>query len=53
MNLVSFRVPLGFVCGFPIGHGGELYGGSMFIPSAATDTKQGKCITLHLTILAA
>lgn len=32
------------MCGFPIGHGGELYGGSMFIPSAATDTKQGRAI---------
>jgi hypothetical protein len=38
------RVPLGFVCGYPVGNGGELYGGSMFIKSAATDTLQGKAI---------
>ena len=39
-----FRVPLGFVCGYPVGNGGELYGGSMFIKSAAMDTLQGKAI---------
>ena len=38
------RVPLGFVCGYPVGNGGELYGGSMFIKSAATDTLQGRAI---------
>ncbi len=38
------RVPLGFVCGYPVGAGGELYGGSMFLPSAASDTLQGKAI---------
>ena len=52
MNLVSTfccssfrsnRVPLGFVCGFPLNQG-ELYGGSMFARSAAPDTLQGKAI---------
>ena len=38
------RVPLGFVCGYPVGIGGELYGGSMFIKSAASYTDQGKAI---------
>lgn len=38
------RVPLGFVCGYPVGTGGELYGGSMFMKSAASDTLQGKAI---------
>jgi len=33
------RVPLGFVCGYPVGNGGELYGGSMFSKSASTDTQ--------------
>ncbi|KAL7532626.1 hypothetical protein ACHAXR_004741, partial [Thalassiosira sp. AJA248-18] len=37
-------VPLGFICGYPVGAGGELYGGSMFHPSAATDTPQGSAI---------
>ena len=37
------QVPLGFVCGYPLA-GGELYGGSMFIKSAANDTLQGKAI---------
>jgi hypothetical protein len=32
------------VCGYPVGGGGELYGGSMFIKSAANDTLQGKAI---------
>ena len=41
---VGCRVPLGFVCGYPVGNGGELYGGSMFIKSAASDTAQGKAI---------
>ena len=40
----SHRVPLGFVCGYPVGNGGEQYGGSMFIKSAAADTLQGKAI---------
>jgi hypothetical protein len=40
----THRVPLGFVCGYPVGIGGELYGGSMFHPSAATDTLQGRAI---------
>lgn len=35
------RVPLGFVCGYPL-QGGELYGGSMFARSAAADTRQGQ-----------
>lgn len=35
---------MGFVCGYPVGNGGELYGGSMFIKSAATDTLQGRAI---------
>ena len=38
-----FSVPLGFVCGYPVS-GGELYGGSMFIASAANDTLQGRAI---------
>jgi hypothetical protein len=40
------RVPLGFVCGYPLSGrtGGELYGGSMFARSAAMDTSQGKAI---------
>lgn len=37
-------MPLGFVCGYPVGPGGELYGGSMFVGSAATDTLQGRAI---------
>lgn len=41
--LSLFRVPLGFVCGYPL-QGGELYGGSMFIKSAAHDTLQGRAI---------
>lgn len=44
INHLIYRVPLGFICGYPVGIGGELYGGSMFIPSAATDTLQGKAI---------
>ena len=34
---------MGFVCGFPLNQG-ELYGGSMFVRSAAPDTLQGKAI---------
>lgn len=41
---VNDRVPLGFICGYPLA-GGEQYGGSMFARSAATDTLQGKAIT--------
>ncbi len=38
-------VPLGYVCGYPLGRsGGELYGGSMFIKSAANDQPQGQAI---------
>jgi len=37
------RVPLGFVCGYPL-QGGELYGGSMFARSAAADTQQGQAM---------
>jgi len=44
LHCASFRVPLGFVCGYPVGSGGELYGGSMFVESAATDTLQGRAI---------
>jgi len=43
-SAIPGRVPLGFVCGYPVGAGGELYGGSMFLPSAASDTLQGKAI---------
>jgi len=43
-SAIPGRVPLGFVCGHPVGVGGELYGGSMFIKSAANDTFQGKAI---------
>jgi hypothetical protein len=44
--LLLARVPLGFVCGYPLSGrtGGELYGGSMFARSAAMDTSQGKAI---------
>ena len=41
--LYNDRVPLGFVCGYPLS-GGELYGGSMYISSAATDTLQGRAM---------
>jgi hypothetical protein len=37
------RVPLGFICGYPLPQG-ELYGGSMFVKSAAGDTLQGQAI---------
>ncbi|KAL7476121.1 hypothetical protein ACHAW6_002000 [Cyclotella cf. meneghiniana] len=37
------RVPLGFICGYPLPTG-ELYSGSMFHPSAANDTLQGQAI---------
>lgn len=38
--LVSLaRVPLGFICGYPVDNSGEQYGGSMFIKSAAADRK--------------
>jgi hypothetical protein len=42
----SLRVPLGFVCGYPLSGrtGGELYGGSMFARSAASDTLQGRAM---------
>jgi len=43
-SAIPDRVPLGFICGYPVGAGGELYGGSMFLPSAATDTPQGRAI---------
>lgn len=43
-SAIPGRVPLGFVCGYPVGSGGELYGGSMFAKSAATDTLQGRAI---------
>lgn len=43
-SAIPDRVPLGFVCGYPVGAGGELYGGEMFIKSAANDTLQGKAI---------
>ena len=33
------RVPLGFVCGYPVGIGGEMYGGSMFARSNSTETQ--------------
>lgn len=44
-SAIPHRVPLGFICGYPVRtHQGELYGGSMFLPSAATDTLQGRAI---------
>jgi hypothetical protein len=43
-NAIIKRVPLGFICGYPLSAGGELYGGSMFIASAANDTLQGRAI---------
>lgn len=42
-SAIPKRVPLGFVCGYPL-QGGELYGGSMFMKSAANDQRQGKAI---------
>ena len=42
--MIPDRVPLGFVCGYPTNGKGELYGGSMFMPSAANDTPQSKAI---------
>jgi len=39
------RVPLGFVCGYPMKNGrGEMYTGDMFIKSAASTTLHGKAI---------
>lgn len=39
------EVPLGYVCGYPLGRsGGELYGGSMFCKSAANEMPQGLAI---------
>lgn len=43
-SVIPRRVPLGFVCGYPLPGNGELYGGSMFTRSAAMDTLQGKAI---------
>lgn len=43
-SAIPGRVPLGFICGYPLAAGGELYGGSMFIASAANDTLQGRAI---------
>lgn len=43
ISIHSPRVPLGFVCGYPL-QGGELYGGSMFARSAAADTRQGQAM---------
>lgn len=42
-SFIYNSVPLGFVCGYPVPNG-ELYGGSMFLRSAAADTLQGKAI---------
>ena len=42
-DIIIYRVPLGFVCGYPL-QGGELYGGSMFARSAAADTLQGQAM---------
>ena len=39
-----YSVPLGFICGYPVGSSGEQYGGSMFMRSAANYTLQGKAI---------
>ena len=41
---MKHRVPLGFICGYPVDTGGELYGGSMYIASAANNTLQGCAI---------
>lgn len=43
-SAIPDRVPLGFICGYPVGPGGELYGGDMFLRSAAPDTLQGRAI---------
>jgi hypothetical protein len=43
-SVLPGRVPLGFVCGYPLQGNGELYGGSMFARSAAMDTLQGRAI---------
>lgn len=42
-SAIPGRVPLGFICGYPI-PSGEQYGGSMFAKSAANDTLQGRAI---------
>jgi len=43
--MITHEVRFVFFCeGYPVGTGGELYGGSMFIKSAASDTNQGKAI---------
>jgi hypothetical protein len=42
-SAIPGRVPLGFICGYPV-PSGEQYGGSMFARSAANDTLQGKAI---------
>ena len=47
LSFSLYRVPLGFVCGYPLSHrrtGGEQYGGSLFARSAASDTLQGQAI---------
>jgi hypothetical protein len=45
-SCIPTRVPLGFICGYPIvgRAGGEIYGGDVFLKSAAMDTLQGKAI---------
>lgn len=42
-SAIPGRVPLGFICGYPV-PSGEQYGGSMFARSAANDTLQGRAI---------
>uniref|UniRef100_A0A7R9ZCT4 Uncharacterized protein n=1 Tax=Pseudictyota dubia TaxID=2749911 RepID=A0A7R9ZCT4_9STRA len=42
------QVPWGYVCGFPIRHGGDLYGGAMYLQSSTVEgraaTPQGRAI---------
>mmetsp|Transcript_57302 Transcript_57302/g.170868 ORF Transcript_57302/g.170868 Transcript_57302/m.170868 type:complete len:182 (-) Transcript_57302:224-769(-) len=45
---VTPEVPWGFICGFPIRHGGDLYGGAMYLQSSTVEgraaTPQGRAI---------
>jgi len=43
-SAIPDRVPLGFICGYPVGSGGELYGGSYFTESAAKEGLQSQAI---------
>lgn len=43
-SAIPDRVPLGFICGYPVGSGGELYGGAYFTESAAKEGLQSQAI---------